>query len=66
MCDSADELRERANEKYGDDDDFVELTTVDHIGIGFINTIHNMDVATAQEIQDAVKRICREHGYPAD
>ena len=49
MCDTASELRERANEKYG-----------------FLNTIHNMDVATAQEIKDAVQRICREHGYPAD
>ena len=62
MCDTTSELRERANEKYGDGDDCVELTTVDHIGIGFLN----MDVATAQEIKDAVQRICREHGYPAD
>lgn len=66
MSTDYNELSRRAKEKYGsDDDDFPceEPTTFDEIGIGFLENIRDIDIGTADEIRDAVTRICREHGY---
>ncbi len=64
MCNDREELTRRAKEKYGDGDDTsTETTRFDEIGIGFLENIHDMDLATAQEIENAVKEICRKHGY---
>lgn len=63
MCTDIDELERRAAEKYGDGEDYPEHTRFDEIGIGFLENIHDMDLSTAQEIEHAVKEICRKHGY---
>lgn len=63
MCTDIDELERRAVEKYGDGEDYPEHTHFDEIGIGFLENIHDMDLSTAQEIEHAVKEICRKHGY---
>lgn len=65
MSTDYNELSRRAKEKYGSDDDFPceEPTTFDEIGIGFLENIRDIDIGTADEIRDAVTRICREHGY---
>ena len=64
MCNDNEELERRAAEKYGDGEGYYpEPTRFDEIGIGFLENIHDMDLSTAQEIENAVKEICRKHGY---
>lgn len=63
MCTDSEELERRAVEKYGDGEDYPEHTRFDEIGIGFLENINDMDLSTAQEIENAVKEICRKHGY---
>lgn len=64
MYNDREELERRVIEKYGDGEDYYpEHTRFDEIGIGFLEDIHGMDLATAQEIENAVKEICRKHGY---
>lgn len=63
MCNDREELKRRAVAKYGDGEESPETTRFDEIGIGFLENIHDMDMATAQEIENAVKEICRKHGY---